>query len=90
MQKNKVRHEIFAVREGETGFYANRVNPNGGGKAIMKFIKCQCSGCFQLVGNKIFACPINAYIRHLNLALGYNFSQSDGDYVRIDKMISSI
>ncbi|MCH5172284.1 MAG: radical SAM protein [Erysipelotrichales bacterium] len=83
---NKVRFEIFAIRTGEKAFYAYKVNPNGGQKVFMKFIKCQSSGCMQIVENKIFACPISADIKHLNSAFGYDFKQKRRDYVRIDKM----
>lgn len=88
--KNQVKYEIFAIRTGENAFYAYKVNPNGGKKVFMKFIKCQSSGCMQIVDNRIFACPISADINHLNKAFRLNFKQNKGDYIRVDKMKTSL
>lgn len=86
--RHGVKSEVFAVRIGENAFFAYRVNPKGGKRVFMKFLKCYSSGCLQLVGNRIYSCPMSAYVQHLNNAFGYDFKQRSGDYVEVDKIKS--
>ena len=89
-REHGVKYEVFAVRTGKNAFFAYRVNPKGGKRVFMKFLKCYSSGCMQLVGNRIYACPMSADIQHLNKAFGYDFKQRKGDYVEVDKIRTAL
>lgn len=87
-QKHHVQFRIFADRteDGNNAFYSFCIDPDGGAKKIMKFVRCGCSICLQLVGNRIYSCPTTAYVSHLNKAFDCNFQQQKGDFVEVDKL----
>lgn len=83
--QNNVRFRIYANRRNESSFQCFKLDPNGGGDRAA-YAHCDEAKCWQLVGNRIYACPQSAYVGYLNKAFGSNFVQRKGDFIEINKL----
>lgn len=87
-----VEYELFADRsEGERGWNEILLYRNGSPCRALKYpplklLRCTMYNCFQLVGDRIYACSQSAYVRHLNKAFNLDFKISRKDYIKVDNL----
>ena len=84
-KKYNVSFKIYANRNVDNGFKKFLLDPQRKGN-IFNFFFCEESPCFQIINDRIFTCPENAYVEVLNKRFKTNFKISKRDYLKLDKL----
>lgn len=84
-RQQEVRFWIYGSRCSSNSFQRYQLDPNGNGSRSA-YNYCYDAKCWQLVGNRIYACPQSAYVGYLNRAFGSNFAPRKGDYIETKRI----
>lgn len=82
-QTNKVKFNFFIERGGRNNFKSFLLNPGRENNKKFNYYNCVLCRCLQLIGDRIYPCPISGYVRHLNKAYNMDFKHTVGDYIEV-------
>lgn len=83
-----VRVSVFGDRGMADSFFRFSLDPSKSQNARISHFKCFNRGCISIVGDRLYPCSISACVRHLNKAVGTDFSHVERDYLIISDIVS--
>ena len=83
LKENNVKFNFFWERN---DFYSFRLTKNTNDKNRFNFYNCVLCRCLQLVGDRIYPCPISAYVNYLNESFKTDFKHKDCDYLTLSNI----
>lgn len=81
--KNNVKFNFFVARD---YFYSFLLTKSTKKRKKFNFYNCVLCRCIQLIGDKIFPCPISGYVKYLNQAFNTKFKHTKEDYLELNNI----